>query len=251
MFPLLETSCACIPADALGVLAGLRGCPDVRVQIVGDRAWVRWTVKHEDLLRLLLPVHGADFYVWHEGHWYRPGSRLPASVVPTLENAIPLPQVIVPVPVQPLVPRELSGRPAEVWLRRSDRPRDCTALWCRIADLASWAETAPGVEIEAVTAARSGKDALLRGNRLPVAPGERYWGRTLYVPLGFEPVPDLLERDLCDAAGVGEDEVGLLRVGNGASDDGGPAVLESFPVDIFEPLTRAAIRLALLEMVRP
>jgi hypothetical protein len=77
--------------------------------------------------------------------------------------------------------------------------------------------------------------------------GDRFWGKDLLVPLGYRTYPDLPERDLCESIGVGDDEIGLLRLAGGAADDGGPAVLAVIPAEAFEPLSRAAVRLALRE----
>jgi hypothetical protein len=247
-----HASCAIIPVAALSTLAGIRANPEVQVQILGDRAWLRWPAHAGEVLRLLLPVPGAVFYVRQEGQWYSPDSRLPTSAVPDLTDPSQLHRVLIPEPVQPILPRSQSDLPVEVTLRRSDRPRPCAALWCRLAELASWANTATAAEISEVFAARSGEDVLLRGNRLPASPrGQRFWGRELLVPLGYRPVPDLIERDLGVALGVGEDEYAILLPAKGTENEEGPAVLELLPADAFEPLTRAAIRLALQEFACP
>jgi hypothetical protein len=70
------------------------------------------------------------------------------------------------------------------------------------------------------------------------------------VPLGYGPFPELPERDLCTAMELGEEEIGILRLED-ATEDCGPAVLELLPAEAFEPLTRAGLRLALREVVRP
>jgi hypothetical protein len=251
--PLIEqANCASIPATALPTLASLRASPDVQVQILGDRVWLRWPGNAGEVLRLLLPVPGAAFFVWHQGHWYPQDSRLPTSAIPDLSDPSQLHRVLIPEPVQPTPPAIHSGRPVEVALRRCEEPRACTALWCRLAELTSWADTATSDDIAAVYAARSGEHVLLRGNRLPATPrGERFWGRDLLVPLGYQPVPDLPERDLCAALRVGDDDYALLRLASEPENEGGTAVLELLPVDAFEPLTRAAVRLALQEHARP
>src|SRR5437660_302415 len=109
MHPLEQASCASIPHAALTVLAGLRGSPDVRVQIVGDRAWLRWSANDEQVLRLLLPVPGVEFFVWHEGQWYRPGSLLPVAGVPEMNDPMPLHRALFPEPVVPIPAKEPSG----------------------------------------------------------------------------------------------------------------------------------------------
>jgi MoxR-vWA-beta-propeller ternary system protein len=104
-----------------------------------------------------------------------------------------------------------------------------------------------------VFAAHSGEDALLMGKHLPATPrGQRYWGKNLLISLGYRPQPGLPERELLAALGVREDEIGLLRLPHAeASEDEEASVLELLPVEAFEPLTRAGIRLALKEFARP
>jgi hypothetical protein len=247
---LSRATCASIPEGALPGLAAVRGAPEIQVQILNQRAWLRWPANNETVLRLLLSVPGVDFFAWHEGHWYRPGSRLPAGIVPEMREPQQLHRVLLPEPVQPIPARVQAGRPVEIELRRIDRPRACSALWCSLNDLAPWADTAPSAEIEDVTATRSGEDVLLRGSRLPAISGwERFWGRDLLVPLGYGPYPEYPERDLSMAVGLGEDEIGILRLGD-APRERGAAVLELLPAEAFEPLTRAGLRLALREVFR-
>src|SRR5438445_232985 len=129
MPPIDHATCANVPLGALGVLAGLRGAADVQVQIIGGRAWLRWPANDGQVIRLLLPVPAVEFFVWHEGRWHRPGSRLPDFGVPDLNDPAPLYRVLSPEPVQPIPPASRVRRPVEAGLRRSDRPRRASALW--------------------------------------------------------------------------------------------------------------------------
>jgi hypothetical protein len=79
---------------------------------------------------------------------------------------------------------------------------------------------------------------LVRGARLPALPGgERFWGETVLIPLGFAARPDLAEPLLREGLGLGEEELALLT----------PAGVEVIPHAVFRPLTRAGVRLALRE----
>jgi hypothetical protein len=91
------------------------------------------------------------------------------------------------------------------------------------------------MELAAVRAARSGGRAMLLGPKLPAIAGAvRFWGGDLLVPVGFRPDPDLPPAALRAAAGATADELVFL------SESGAELV----PRAAFEPLSRAAARLA-------
>jgi hypothetical protein len=120
-------------------------------------------------------------------------------------------------------------------LVRGDRPRPATALRCAPDVLARWADTATTARIERLSGAWDGSRILVRGRALPEVPsGERFWGNRLLIPLGFRPGPDLPERALLKALHAGDEELFLLEA------DG----CEVVPLAAFQPLTRAALRLA-------
>jgi hypothetical protein len=77
--------------------------------------------------------------------------------------------------------------------------------------------------------------ALLLGRGVPLlAGGERFWGTRALVPLGQRAEPTLPEAALCEALGVGADEILFLE----------SAGVEVLPLRVFQPLTRAGVRLA-------
>jgi hypothetical protein len=123
-----------------------------------------------------------------------------------------------------------------VALVRDDRPRPAGALCCPLAELAEWVEEATSRQMAGLQAAWCpAGSVLLLGERLPpLAAGERFWGRSLLVPLGFRPDPDLDEDALREALGLGGD-VGILTAEG----------LEVVPRGAFGALTRAGLRLAL------
>jgi hypothetical protein len=64
--------------------------------------------------------------------------------------------------------------------------------------------------------------------------GERFWGRTVLIPLGYRTEPELPDRALRDAVGAQADDLVVL-----AADSA-----ELVPRQAFRPLSRASIRLA-------
>jgi hypothetical protein len=76
---------------------------------------------------------------------------------------------------------------------------------------------------------------LLLGNTLPPLAGAiRFWGRTVFLPLGFRPEPNLPDSALRDALDLQADEIVFVR------EDRSEVVERS----VFQPATRAGIRTA-------
>jgi hypothetical protein len=234
--PLDKVGCASLPLAALPALAGLRCRAGVTVQVEGERAWLHWPAGDESVLRCVLPLRGAELYEQREdGLWYPPGHHLPALDVPADGTARPLENVLFPAPVEPEAPLALSLAPRPLRLVRDGRSRPATALLCPLAELLSWAEKATTAQLTAVRAARGADHALLLGRPPPPLPGgRRLWGERLLVPLGFRPDPALPEPTLLEALQVTDDGLAVL----------GPDGVEVVPRAIFEPLTRARVRLA-------
>jgi hypothetical protein len=162
---------------------------------------------------------------------------LPAFDVPSDAEARPLLHVLTPAPVQSESGAP-SFRPLTLRLVRDDRPRAASALCCTLAELAGWAEQATSKQLAALTAICAGECVLLRGERLPpLAAAERYWGRTVLTPLGFRPEPELSEGALREALPLRDEEIALL----------GENGFEAIDARLFQPLTRAAVRLAVRE----
>jgi hypothetical protein len=236
--PLDNVCCARLPLAALPALAALRCRSGVTVHIEGECAWVGWPAGDETVLRLVLPVEGAELYESRDGQWYGLGKRLPAFAVPAVAEGKPLDSVLFPAPVEPEAPPALTLRPEVVRLVRDDRPRPATGMTCALAELAPWAEAATTAQFGALRAARWGDRALLLGKSLPPLPGgQRLWGERLLVPLGFRPDPALPEPTLLEVLGAAIDDLAVL----------GPDGIDIVPRGAFEPLTRAGVRLAVRE----
>jgi hypothetical protein len=241
---LEQVCCARLAVSALGVLAELRRTPGIRVTPAGDDGfvWVHWEGGNTAVLRRLLPVPGVDLYTRRDGLWYRPSAHLPSFAVPEEVEAasIPLVRAVTPRPVQPLAPSSDPPQPARLGLAREATPREATALRCALTDLACWAEHAVTAQLTALEGAwteeaEEGEGVLLvLGQRLPPIAGDRFWGDRLLVPLGWRPEPDLCETALRRALEVAEAELVVLEA------DG----FEVIPRSVFEPLTRARVRLA-------
>jgi hypothetical protein len=242
--PLDAVTCACLLQAALVVLADLRRHPDVVLTLVDDRAWVRWPPGDEAVLHRVLPVPGVELYEQRDGAWYRPGSSLPSSGPPGEGSAQPLATVITPLPVQLEVVKGQPGAtasfvvPAALELVRDDQPRETTALLCSLEVVGPWAESATTAHLSALYAARCGGTVLLLGRSLPPLSGaERFWGGRVLVPLGYRVEPRLPDSALAEALPLKSDELLLLR----------REQREVLPRSVFQPLTRASVRLALRE----
>jgi hypothetical protein len=231
-----DVSAAKLPAASLAVLAAVRADADVRVHLDGEVAWVRWPAGRDEVVRRLLPVPGVAFLARRDGLWFRFDSRLPTSDVPPAGDGRPLSSVLLPERFEPVEPPLGFAPPLVFRIVRGGGPRSATAVVCATADLQKWADTATTAELADVRAARSGSRAVLLGAKLPALPdGVRFWGDDLLVPVGFRPEPDLPASAIRSACGATVDDLVLLH------DDGAELV----PRAAFEPLTRAALRLAL------
>jgi hypothetical protein len=232
--PLENVSCARLPLASLPALAGLRCRPGVTVRIEGASAWLRWPVDDEGVRRCVQPLAGAELYEIRDGVWYRPGRHLPAFEVAD-EDGRPLEGALFPAPVEPEPPPVVALSPQVIRLAPADRPRAATVMHTPLAELGRWADTATTAQLAALRAARSGDRVLLLGRPLPALPGGlRLWGERLLVPLGFRPEPAFPESTLLEALGVGPENLVLLTAESA----------EVVPRGAFEPLTRAAVRLA-------
>jgi hypothetical protein len=229
---LTNATLARIPADALPLIGGLRAYASVQVRIDDARAWVRWDEAGFEILRALLPVPGAEFFERLDKHWHLCGRSLPAFDVPQM-GFLPLASVLTPNRIQPVAYADVTFPKVVLALKRSNRPRNATALLCAAQALAAWADMAPTVKIAALSAARTGSLVLLSGQLLPLIEGERFWGERILCPLGWAPDPDLPEDSLLQAIGAGPSELALLQ----------PGSVEIIPRDALRGLTRASARL--------
>lgn len=237
--PLDRVTCARIPTPALTALAGLRGLAGVSVLPGEEWSWVWWEAGDDRVLRAVLPAPGVELFEFRDDAWYRPGHRLPSFGLPPVSDGVALDRAVTPAPFS--ADRDPGPPPCPVALRlvRDARPRATTAALCPLAELVRWADSATTAEIEAIRGAISGDLTLLIGPALPAWPGsERFWGRSVLVPLGHESRPSLPEAILREALGATEAEIlRLVPVGDGVA-------IESIPTAAIRPLTRAGVRLA-------
>jgi hypothetical protein len=237
--PLDDICCARLPRALLAHLAPLRCTPEVKATVTPDHVWLRWPAGNDEVLAAIMPLDGVELFSLEGSHWHRPGERLPAFEVPQLGEGLSLERVLFPLPVEPEPPRTLPSDTITLSLVPDDRPRATSALLCPARVLAAWADYAPTADLEAVQGTRCGSSVLLLGSHLPLLPGgQRFWGQTVLIPLGFRPEPALAEDTLCSAFAVLPDELLLL------AQDG----VEVVPRDVFRPLERAAIRLMVREV---
>jgi hypothetical protein len=231
----LDACCARIDAAALPLLAALRLHPAVRVRLRDPAAWVYWPAGDREVLYQVLAIGGAQLYEQRAGIWYRPGCRLPAFDVPAGGEALPLAGLLVPAAVAAQA-RAAPVQPVDLKLVRDSQPRPTRALCCRLAELAAWAEYATSRQLAGLQAAIDEVgQVLVLGETLPPLPtGTRFWGGRLLVPLGWRIEPDCGPEALCQAAGLGPDEMGLWT----------DAGVEALDRAAFRPLTRAGVRLA-------
>jgi hypothetical protein len=222
--------------DQLACLAPLRASPGIRVAITDDRAWISWEPGRKDILARLLPRPGVSLYVRRDGRWHRLGRRLPDFNVPESLNYQPLHHVLIPSPCE-AVPA--GARVADRFLVRlvpDTQVRRTTAMICAVADLKPWVDMAPGPRLAAIFGARLASDVVLVGDRLPLFAGaQRFWGESIWLPLGFRLAPNLPEAVYRQALNLGTEDRLLWR-----SDK--PQIVSA---GALHPLSRAGVRLAL------
>jgi hypothetical protein len=245
---------ASMPVDALGVLADLRGRAEIRVALVGERAWICWRADSGDMLdlvaRRILPVLGVELFTERNSEWYRLGEHLPAFGVPFRDGTtgMHLERIVIPGKLSVLRPGRDVSESLRICLVRDDRQmvRPATALLCALDVLSVWAEGATTAQLAALQGAwRQASDGeagngevLVLGSTsvLPLLPGSvRYWGGGLLVPLGFRAEPALPEAAIRGVIGAGDGDLAVLSL------DG----LELIARESFKPLTRAGVRLGM------
>jgi hypothetical protein len=232
---LQSISAALLPLAGLAALAELRCRADVQVVVDDDRVWVTWPAGDESVLRRLLPVTGAEFFRSADEAWFAHGSRLPARGVPLEGEPRVLQDVLTPAPFAPLRPDDVALTPVAFRLARCQTPRATTAALYRLADLEAWADGASSIRLATFTGARLNDEVLLRGNHLPSLPRSlRFWGERVLLPLACRLDPDLAADAVCEALGIGTEEIILWT-------DAGP---EAIARECFQPLLRAGLRLA-------
>ncbi|MBK8207616.1 MAG: hypothetical protein IPK87_12640 [Planctomycetes bacterium] len=230
---LADAALARIPAQALSLLAGLRGERRILVRLDGSTAWVRWDAPGAEVVRALLPAAGAEFFELVGDSW-RPCGRLIHTPGVPADGFLPLESVLLPAAFAHAISAPALPAAVAFSLVPLTTPQPASALFCSAADLAAWADMAPQRSLEQLRGARSGGSVLVMGgHELPTIPGRRFWGERLLVPLGFGPHPDLPESTLLEALEVPGDCLAIAT----------QSALEIVPLNAFAPLTRASARL--------
>lgn len=237
----------------LRVLADLRARAEIRVLVVGDRAWVRWqgdaALTSEILPGRILPLEGVELFCERAGGWYRLREHLPALGVPfrTDEEGVGLDRLLIPAK---LSAQRTSGSLPErlrIGMVRDEGQgiRLATAVRCSLKAIFLWAEETTSQEISRLRGAwwhgaaggQEEGEVFVFGEpgSLPhLVDSVRYWGTDLLVPLGFRSDPDLPSEAIRSAAGAGAGDLLVI-------DEHG---IELIDLEAFEPLSRAGIRLA-------
>jgi hypothetical protein len=236
--PVNDVTLARVSRSSLGRLGPLRCEPGVEVAPVGDVCWLRWEPGTDRVLRAVMPLPGAELFAFRRGQWRRLGQSVPAFDVPDGLDYQPLSHILFPAPVVPIPPRPGALRPAALRLVPDATMRPTTALLADIDNVATWADGVPDVRLAALRGAVRGTRLLLVGSRLPTIAGdERFWGGRVLVPLGLRPDPALPESALREVAGIGDEELLILR----------PDGCTAMPAAALVPLSRAGLRLAARE----
>jgi hypothetical protein len=233
--PLDDVCLARVPAAQLMLLAAVRTAQGVRVRREGDYVWLRWSQGDTSVLQCVLPIIGAEFFTLRGECWYRPGRSLPSFGIPDLGTGESLAKFLSPAPMAPIDRGFATPKPVRFALVHDDRPRPTTALRCGVDQLARWADTATTRQLAAIRAAMDTDDVVMLGSKLPMlVGGKRFWGASLFVPLGFRPQPDLPESALHEVLELDEDEIALIDAD----------VVDVIERAAFAPLTRTSARLA-------
>ncbi len=233
---LADTSCARLPAEALARLAPFRAVTHLRILLRPDAVWLFWPADDAELARALLALDGAELLVRREGLWFRHGQHLPAFDVPAEDDARPLAGVLSPAPVESCPPTA-GWQPLALTLVPCDLPRPCTLLRTSLAHLGRFADHATSHQLAVLQAARDRDQVLLRGAKLPLLPGERFWGQRILLPVAHRAEPNLPEPVLAAALRLDAGELALVTAEG----------IEGVPQAAFAPLTRAGVRRALQE----
>ncbi len=206
--PLQEISGAGIPEAALGALADLRCVPGITVILADGRAWLRWPAGEERVLERLLAVGGVELFVRRDAGWSRFGSLLPGVSLPFDRPAQPLAQALMPAPVATAAMATAMLQALRWSLVRLDALRATSALRCRASDLLAWSDRVTSARLAELQAVCSGDRLLVMGGRLPeITTGERFWGRTLLLPLGWRTEPEIPQHCCREILGLGADEL--------------------------------------------
>jgi hypothetical protein len=236
-----EVERACLPTSAMGRLAALRCAAGVEIALHDRHLWLRWNAGDDQVAQLLFAIVGCRLLAERDGRWYDWGRSVPAFDIPEGLRYRPLAQVIFPASIQPVAADSFLPEPMPLTLVPDSAYRPTLALLTSMSALMAWAEATPPCALIHYRAAVDGELLFVLGKKLPWIDGaDRFWGRTVLVPLGYRPEPQLSEAALRNLAGVADSDLLVLR----------PGGCDIIAQDHFAPLTHAALRLAQLEAAK-
>ncbi len=233
-----------IPWNALVMLARYRTLSSFQVTREQGQAWLHGERSLPvEVLQTLLAIPGATFFTRRNHQWYRVGSFLPTAEVMDLSTSVFLGEVLIPEPIEPIEPtcpddshapiRTVPGPP-----RDRPIPTDVTALLVPLTVLQTWIDAATNGQIEACQGLWTDQGVWIQGPQLPwFAEATRFWGASVWLPLGYHAEPDWGEAILRAAARVTADEILVCT----------PDQNLRLPRQRFQPLRRAILRQAVTE----
>jgi hypothetical protein len=231
---------ACIPAAAMSRLAPLRACRDLEVALAGRELWLRWSDSEAPIAETLFAIPGCRLFV-HDEEWRENGRHLPAFDMPKSLAFRPLSQVILPGTFEPTGAADFAPRPMRLTLVPDSTYRPSLAVECSIDAFLAWALSVPACRLARYRAAVAGERLFVLGKSLPwIDGGERFWGRSVLVPVGFRPRPLFPEAAMRTLLGVADSDLVVVR------ETGCELIAE----DRFTPVSHAALRLARKEAAR-
>ena len=235
---LADTCCARLPATALPHLSALRASREVSGLNAGEWLWLFWPAGQDELACAIQAILGAELFLRREGAWHRPGEHLP--VFHTVPNAQLRPgrsrrREALPGSGDRLFP---PGTPE--WRPAPSRTACAMTGWpdlhprcaCRWTELGCWADSArPAISLQdlASNSVRRVRFSSAAHDCRPWSTESGFWGRRVFVPLGFPRVdPNLMEGVLVSALGLQEGR------GRGIHAESG---VEIVPGSAFAPIT--------------
>jgi hypothetical protein len=229
---------AAIPSSAMPRLAVLRDRRGLEVALSGRQLWLRWPDGDESIAQTLFAIAGCRLFEMREGRWHEANRSLPAFDMPEALSFRPIAAVILPAAIEPKSAADFAPIAMPLRLVEDSTYRPTLALVCPLAAFSAWASEVPPSRLRKLRAARDGSRLFVLGKSLPRIDGdERFWGRSVLVPLGFRPSPDFSEPALRTLVGVAESDLLVIR----------QAGCEFVPQDCFTSLTHAALRLTARE----
>ena len=233
---------AAIPTAAMARLAVLRDRRGLEVALSGRHVWLRWPDGDESIAQTLFAIPGSRLFEMREGRWHEPNRSLPAFDMPEPQCRLrPIAAVdfaAAAIETTPATDFAPIAMPLALVADEHAIAPPTLAMTCPLDAFSAWAREVPPSRLRSLRAARGGTRLFVLGKSLPRIDGdERFWGRSVLVPLGFRPSPDFSESALRTLVGVAESDLLVIRK------DG----CERIAQDCFTTLSHGALRLAARE----